>query len=199
MKPLNFIGVFGILFILSLFQLNANETNWKFDDAHTKIEFSVKHMVISDVTGIFKIFDGKVTTTSDDFNNSQIEFEIDVSSINTDNKDRDAHLKTDDFFNAEKYPKMTFKSKSFKKIKGDKYKLVGYLTIRDITKEITLDVIYNGTIKDPYGNTRAGFKLTGSLNRFDYGLKWNKAIETGGLIVGKTINITCNVEIVKQS
>ncbi|MCE1189694.1 MAG: YceI family protein, partial [Ignavibacteria bacterium] len=108
------------------------------------------------------------------------------------------HLKSEDFFSADKYPDMVFKSKSFKKAKGNKYVLVGDLTIRNKTKEIKLDVTYMGTVKDPWGNTKAGFKLLGELNRFDYDLKWNTLLETGGAVVGKTVKITGNIELQKQ-
>ncbi|PKL89552.1 MAG: polyisoprenoid-binding protein, partial [Ignavibacteriae bacterium HGW-Ignavibacteriae-2] len=130
--------------------------------------------------------------------NAKIEFTVDINSINTDNEKRDQHLKSDDFFNAEKFPKMLFKSKSLKKESGKNWKMVGDLTIRDVTKEITLDVKFNGTIKDPWGNTRAGFKLTGELDRFDYNLKWNSALETGGLVVSKEVEITANIELIQS-
>lgn len=173
------------------------QNTWSVDNAHTKIEFSVSHLVISETVGFFKAFGGSVTTTTDDFNGANIQFTVDVASINTDNEMRDNHLKSDDFFNAEKYPKMIFKSTSFKKVDGKKYKLTGMLTIRDVTKSVEFDVIYNGTVKDPYGNTKAGFKLTGSLNRFDYGLKWNTMAEAGA-VVGDMVEIKINIELAKD-
>ncbi|MBU1097931.1 MAG: YceI family protein [Bacteroidetes bacterium] len=174
------------------------QTNWTFDQAHSNVNFTVTHMIISEVDGNFRSFDGKVVSDGDNFENAKIEFNVDINSINTDNEKRDQHLKSDDFFNAEKFPKMLFKSKSLKKESGKNWKMVGDLTIRDVTKEITLDVKFNGTIKDPWGNTRAGFKLTGELDRFDYNLKWNSALETGGLVVSKEVEITANIELIQS-
>lgn len=185
------------ILIVSLGSLQA-QTKWTFDKAHSKVQFKVTHMVISEVTGQFKSYDGTVETSKDDFTDAKINFTIDVNSINTDNEQRDNHLKSDDFFNAEKYPKITFVSKSFKKVGDKKYKLVGDLTIRNITKQVELDVVYNGTVKDPWGNTRAGFKVTGQVNRFDFGLKWNALLELGGAVVGETVDIIIDVEIVKS-
>lgn len=173
------------------------QSTWSVDNAHTKIEFSVSHLVISETVGFFKTFGGTVSTTTDDFNGANIQFTVDVASINTDNEMRDNHLKSDDFFNAEKFPKMTFKSTSFKKVEGKKYKLTGQLTIRDITKTVEFDVVYNGTVKDPYGNTKAGFKLVGAINRFDYGLKWNTMAEAGA-VVGDMVEIKINIELAKD-
>lgn len=173
------------------------QTNWKFDKSHTKVQFTVSHLVITDVTGQFKNFDGQITASKGDFSDAQVNFTVDIASIDTDNDQRDNHLKSDDFFNAEKFPKMTFIGKSMKKVGENKYKLTGDLTIRDVTKEITLDVKYNGTVKDPWGNTKAGFKVEGELNRFDYNLKWNALMEAGGAVVGKTVYITIDIELNK--
>ncbi len=175
------------------------QTKWSFDKAHSKISFNVEHLVISEVTGQFGNFDGKVSSSSEDFAGSNIEFTIDVGSIDTDNERRDGHLKSDDFFNAEKYPKITFKGKSLEKVEGKMYKLKGDLTIRDVTKEVVLDVKYGGTVTDPRGNVKAGFKITGSVNRFDYNLKWNAAMESGGLVVGENVEIVGNIELKKES
>lgn len=174
------------------------QTKWTFDKAHSKVQFKVTHMVISEVTGQFKSFDGSVETSKDDFTDAKINFTIDVNSIDTDNDQRDTHLKSDDFFNAEKYPQITFVSKSFKKVGDKKYKLIGDLTIRNITKQVELDVIHNGTVKDPWGNTRAGFKVSGKVNRFDFGLKWNALLELGGAVVGENVDIIIDVEILKS-
>lgn len=184
-------------FIFAFGMVKAN-TKWIIDKAHTKVQFSVTHLVISEVTGSFKNFDATIETPGDDFSNAQVNFSVDINSIFTEDEQRDNHLKSDDFFNAEKYPKMTFKGTSMKQISDKKYKLIGDLTIRDITKQIELDVVYNGTVKDPWGNTKAGFKITGKLNRFDYGLKWNALIETGGAVVGKEVELTINLELQKQ-
>jgi len=185
-----------LLIIIAGF-INA-QTKWTFDKSHSKVQFKVTHMVISEVTGQFKSYDGTVETSKDDFTDAKINFTIDVNSIDTDNQQRDTHLKSDDFFNAEKFPKINFVSKSFKKVGDKKYKLVGDLTIRNITKQVELDVVYNGTVKDPWGNIRAGFKVTGQVNRFDYGLKWNALLELGGAVVGENVDIIIDVELIKS-
>ena len=173
------------------------QTNWTMDFFYSKIEFTVTHLMISEVTGKFKIYEGKVTSTKEDFTDSKIKFTAEVNSINTDDEKRDGHLKSDDFFNVEKYPKITFKSKTFKKVDAKNYKLSGDLTIRDVTKPVDFDVVYNGIIKDPWGNTKAGFKLTGNINRMDYGLKWNAAVEAGGVVVSEKVHIKCDIELLK--
>jgi len=175
----------------------AQTTEWTFDHAHSSIEFSIDHMVISEVTGKFTEFDGKVTSTSNDFENAQIEFFIEAKSINTDNEDRDNHLRDADFFDVAKFPQIVFKSTSFNKIDDKNYILSGQLTMHGVTKEVTFDVKYGGTVIDPWGNTKAGFKLTGELNRKDYGLTWSKALETGGLVVGEEVTLTARVQLAK--
>jgi polyisoprenoid-binding protein YceI len=152
--------------------------------------------VISEVGGKFKDFDGQVKSNGDGFDGSEIQFKAFVESINTDNEQRDGHLKSDDFFNAAEYPELKFDGKLVKN--GSGYILKGEMTIRDVTKPIAFDVQYNGTVTDPWGNTKAGFKITGSVNRFDYGLKWNTLMEAGGAVVDEEINIVCNVELQKQ-
>lgn len=186
----------AFLLLAGVITLNA-QSKWSVDKAHSKVQFSVTHLIISEVTGQFKSFDANVESSKDDFTNAKIEFSADVNSITTDNEGRDKHLKSDDFFNAEKFPKITFVGKSLKKVSGKKYKLVGDFTIRDVTKQITLDVVYNGSVKDPWGNTKAGFKIKGEVNRFDYNLKWNTLMEAGGAVVGKTVSIVVDLELQK--
>ncbi len=173
----------------------AQTSEWTFDHAHSSIEFSIDHMVISEVTGKFTEFDGKVTSSSNDFENAQIEFFIEAKSINTDNEDRDNHLRDADFFDVAKFPQIVFKSTSFAKIDDKNYLLSGELTMHGVTKAVTFDVKYGGTVIDPWGNTKAGFKLTGELNRKDYGLTWSKALETGGLVVGEEVTLTARVQL----
>lgn len=185
-----------VLFLLSILALKA-QTKWSVDKAHSQVQFSVTHLIISEVTGKFNSFDANIETVKDDFSDVKIDFSADINSINTENEKRDAHLKSDDFFNAEKYPKMTFKATSMKKVSNNKFKLTGDLTIRDVTKKITLDVTYNGTVKDPWGNTKAGFKISGELNRFDYNLKWNSLMEAGGAVVSKEVRLNINLELQK--
>lgn len=173
--------------------------NWSADVAHSNVKFSVSHMVIAEAEGNFRVFDGTIVTTGDDFEGAAVNFTVDVASINTDNEGRDGHLKSDDFFNAEAYPKMTFASTSFTKKSDSKYILAGDLTIRDITQSVSFDVRYNGTVKDPWGNTKAGFKATTEINRLDYNLKWNALTEIGSMVVGKEVTIIVNLEVALQA
>ena len=196
MKKIKFIILFGLIILTG--HSIAQTTTWKIDPVHSKIGFSVRHLIISEVEGRFKSFEGSVTTDKEDFNGSKIVFSLDARSVLTDNTRRDNDLKSANFFDAEEYPEITFKSTSFEKVEGNKYKLEGNFTIKGITNHIIMDVIYGGTIKDPWGNMRAGFKITGKINRFDYNLKWNKLLEAGGAVVGKEITITCNIEVIKQ-
>lgn len=174
------------------------QTTWMIDNSHSQVMFTVSHLVISEVTGSFKGFTGTISATKPDFTDAKIEFNVDVNTVNTDNEMRDNHLKGDDFFNAGKYPKMTFKGTGLQKVSGNKYTLSGELTIRDVTKPITLDVTYFGTTNDPWGNTKAGFKIKGKINRFDYNLKWNTLTEAGGAVVGEEVEIVCNLELAKS-
>ena len=187
--------------LLAVFLLSGSvlfgQSVWTLDKAHTEIQFNVNHLVISEVSGKFKEFDGSVRSKSDDFDGSEIEFKAMVASINTDNEQRDGHLKSDDFFNAEKYPELKFKGNLVKN--GSGYVLKGEMTIRDVTKPIAFDVDYNGTVTDPWGNVKSGFKIKGTIDRFDYGLKWNTLMEAGGAVVDNEINIVCNVELQKQA
>ena len=171
---------------------------WSVDNAHSGVKFTVSHMVISEVEGSFKTFTGSIAAAKPDFTDAQIEFSVDVASISTDNEMRDKHLKSEDFFSAEKFPKMTFKSTSFKKLSAKAYELYGNLTIRDVTKKVKFVVVYGGTAKDPYGNIKAGFKATTTIKRIEYGLKWNNLTETGGAMVGKDVTITINAEFAKE-
>lgn len=192
--------LFSSFLALLLFSSPAlAQTTWQIDKSHSNINFTVSHMVVSETAGKFKFFDGKVVAKSDDFVDSEIEFTIDASSINTEDEKRDGHLKSPDFFDVEKYPKITFKSKSFKKIDEKNYKLIGDLTMHGVTKEVALDVIYNGMAKSPSGVIKAGFKVVGKINRTDFGLKWNKTLDNGGLLVGEDVNFVCNIELDKKS
>ncbi len=172
-------------------------TIWNIDPTHSEIQFKVKHLVISTVTGYFRSFNGTIESEGDSFEGANVTFEADVDSIDTNTEDRDNHLKSDDFFNAEKYPKLKFESTSFKNISGDNYELTGNLTIRDITKEVTLDVTHGGTVQDPYGQTKAGFELSGTINRKDFDLKWNAVTEAGNVVVGDKVNLYMNVQVVE--
>ncbi len=173
-------------------------TKWVVDPSHTSVKFTVTHLTVSEVEGRFNKFNGSVESATADFNNAQISYTVDIASISTDNEMRDKHLKSDDFFNAEKYPQMAFKSTSFKKVSNGTYTLEGNLTIRDVTKKVKFAVVYGGTVTDPYGNTKAGFKATGSISRKEYGLKWNALTEMGGAVVGDKVNMILNLEFAKQ-
>ena len=170
---------------------------WKIDPAHTEIKFKARHLVVSTVTGWFKKFDATVEADKPDFSDAKISFEADAESITTNIEQRDAHLKSADFFDATNYPKITFVSKSVKKKNDEDYEVIGDMTIRGTTKEIKLNVVYNGTVKGIDGSEVAGFEVTGRLNRFDFGLHWNALTEAGGIIVGDEIKLDINAELVK--
>jgi polyisoprenoid-binding protein YceI len=174
------------------------QSKWTIDASHSNVKFSVSHLVISEVEGLFKKFDGTIDAPGKDFDKGTVEFSVDVNSVFTDNEMRDGHLKGDDFFNAEKYPKMTFKSTSFKKLSGNNYEMKGNLTIRDVTKPVTFKVTHGGTMVDPWGNTKAGFKTSTKISRTAYGLKWSKVTEAGGAVVGDEVTIMLNLEFGKN-
>ena len=172
---------------------------YKIDAAHSEIGFKVKHLVISTVSGNFSKFDATMEAEKSDFSDASISFEADVDSISTKSEQRDGHLKSDDFFNAEKYPKLTFKSTSIEKKDDNEYILHGDLTIRDVTKNIALKVEHGGSVLDPWGQTREGFELTGKISRKEFGLKWNALTEAGGAVVSDDVRLLINVEMVKQA
>jgi len=185
--------ILSIIFLFGISIASLAQTSWEIDKVHSAVKFGVTHLVISTVEGNFKDFNASISTKADG-SLDKINADIKTSSVNTENEQRDNHLKSDDFFSASKFPDMLFVSKSIKKIGKDNYKVTGDLTIRGVTKSIILDVKNNGTIKDPWGNTRSGWMASGKINRFDFGLAWNKAIEAGGFVVGKEVTITINAE-----
>jgi polyisoprenoid-binding protein YceI len=187
-----------VLIALSVLTLSAQIT-WNADKAHSKVNFSVTHMVISEVTGTFRDFDVTLVAAKDDFSDAKIDATIKTASISTDNEGRDNHLKSDDFFNAEKFPDMKFKSTKIERTGDKTFNVAGDLTIRDITKPVVLAMKYNGQVTDARGNTKAGFKATTTIDRFEFGTKWNKVIEAGSLVVGKNVDITLLLEFNKQS
>jgi polyisoprenoid-binding protein YceI len=176
----------------------ATLTKWVLDPMHSEVQFKVKHLVISTVTGFFKSFEGSLETENEDFTGANITFSLDVNSIDTNQDQRDGHLKSADFFDAEKYPKISFKSTSFTK-DGDDYKLVGDLTIKDVTKPVTLTVEHGGIAGDFYGNTKAGFEITGKINRKEFGLTWDGVTVAGSIVVGEDIKLIINVQFAKQA
>jgi len=171
-----------------------NKTIWTIDNTHSEIAFKVKHMMISTVTGHFENFQATIETEDDSFNNASIEFSAKTDSINTNNKDRDTHLKSDDFFNAEKFPELKFVSKSFN---GEQ--LIGNLTIRDVTQEVVLEVTFNGIAVDSYGQTKAGFEIKGEIKRKDYNLTWNAVTETGSIVVSDKVKLAIDAQFIKQA
>lgn len=172
-------------------------TKWALDASHSELGFKIKHLMISNVSGRFNNFDVTGETTSDDFSNADITATIDVASIFTNNEQRDGHLRTGDFFEIEKYPNITFKSTSVKK-DGDGLELTGDLTMKDVTKPVTLKVEFSGITKDPYGNIKAGFSFAGKLNRKDWGINFNAALETGGVMLGEEVKYEGEIQLVKS-
>ena len=175
------------------------KTKWIIDPAHSEIQFKVKHLMITTVTGYFRKYELSVETEEDDFTKaSSIQFTADADSIDTANSQRDTHLKSDDFFNAQKFNQIKFIGKTFSK-NGDAYELTGDLTIRDITKPLTLEVEYGGIVTDPYGQTKAGFTVTGKIKRKEFNLTWDAVTEAGQVVVSNEIKINCEIQLVKQA
>ena len=164
------------------------------DPAHTRMQFKVKHLMISNVMGSFKEFEGKASMIENDFTTTKVNVTIKTASIDTEAPDRDAHLKSPDFFDAEKYPDIIFEGTGMTMKDEENYELKGNLTIKDVTKSITLSVEYGGLMNDPWGNKKAGFSVTGEINRKDWGMEWNAALEAGGVLVGDKVKILCDVE-----
>ena len=177
----------------------ATLTKWSIDPMHSEVQFKVKHLVISTVSGFFKSFEGSVETDGEDFDGATIDFSIDINSIDTNQSQRDEHLKSPEFFDAATYPHIKFKSTSFKKIDDDEYALKGDLTIKGVTKPVSLDVEFGGSTADFYGNTKAGFEITGKINRKEFGLTWDGVTEAGSVVVGEDIKLTINAQLTKQA
>jgi polyisoprenoid-binding protein YceI len=183
--------------------ISGAQVNWKIDGSHSKVGFSVTHLMVSETEGKFRVYEGKASSRSEtDFTDAAIEFSADVNSINTDDEKRDAHLKGADFFDAEKNPKISFKSVTMKpdtKKGKTVYNLEGDLTMKGVTKRVKLTAIgASKAVKDPWGNTKYGFKVTGLINRKDFGLNWNAALESGGVVVSEEVKLDINVELNKS-
>jgi len=174
------------------------KTKWAIDPTHSEILFKVKHLMITNVKGEFRKFNAEVISDGDDFSDALINLTIDASSVFTNNDDRDNHLKSADFFDAATYPEITFTGKNMTKTDDETYELTGLLTIKGVSKEVTLDVEFGGINKDPWGNKKAGFSLSGKFNRKDWGLNWNAALETGGVLVSDEVRMTADVQFVMQ-
>jgi polyisoprenoid-binding protein YceI len=171
-------------------------STWKIDPAHTQVEFAVKHMMITTVKGRFSDVTGEIVLDETNFRNSKVTIEVNVASIDTRETQRDTHLRSADFFDVEKYPKLTFRSTNIEQTL-EEFKLTGDLTIHGVTRPVTLDVTHEGRGKDPWGGERIGFAATGKIKRSDFGLTWNAALETGGFLVGDDVKIALDVEAVK--
>lgn len=176
-------------------------TTWQIDPAHSSVEFAVKHMMFTTVRGRFNSLRGTITVDEDAPENSSVEVEIDAASIDTGVEDRDNHLRSEDFLAVQQYPTITFRSKRVEgafRQEGSRFRVIGDLTIRDTTMEVELDATFEGTGKDPWGGERAGFRATTEIDRRDWGLRWNQALETGGILVGHEIRIELDVQAVKE-
>jgi polyisoprenoid-binding protein YceI len=185
-----FLGTQGLLSTQTL----AQGGKWTLDKVHSNVKFTVTHMTVSEVDGSFKVFDGSMEHTKADFSDAKVNFTIDVNSINTDNENRDNHLRGDDFFSVAQHPKISFVGTSMKPLGGNKYQLSGNMTVKDVTKPVTWEVTYGGVVNTQRGK-KAGFKARTTINRFDYNLKWNRAVEAGGLVVGENVDIVVNIEL----
>jgi polyisoprenoid-binding protein YceI len=202
MKHFKLTLVSFVSLVMLAFTAYAATMKWGLDKNHSNVSFLVEHMEISEVTGEFEKYEASIKTNGqDNFESAEVMVEIDASSVNTDNKKRDKHLRGEDFFNVKKYPKITFKADGMDKMGktedgNTKYKLAGKLTMHGKTRKETFTAIHNGTVKDPFSKKpKAGWEIRGTVNRYDYGLKWDKTTEAGNLIVGKKVDIVCDIEI----
>ena len=173
-------------------------TKWSYDASHAKVGFRISHFGISETEGKFTKFDGIVLSNNPDFSDANIDFTIDVDSINTEDAQRDQHLKSPDFFDASQFPVIHFKSKALSTVSENNYKLKGDLSMHGVIREVTLDAVYNGTVVDPFNNTKAGFKISGAIDRTKFGLTWNGLLAAGGLLVGNDVKLDINIELLKQ-
>ena len=172
---------------------------WNLDAAHSGINFSIRHLVVAKVRGRFATFSGTLELDPQDLTRSRVEATIEAASIDTGVQQRDDHLRSADFFDAATYPELRFRSKHIHKVSSDRYRLTGELTIRDVTREVALDVEYGGQAKDPWGNERVAFTAKTAIDRKDFGLSWNQALETGGVLVGERVDIELEVQAVKAA
>jgi polyisoprenoid-binding protein YceI len=176
------------------------KVKWALDPTHAEIQFKIRHLMISNVTGQFTKFDVSAETEEEDFLTAKISLSVDVDSVTTGNEQRDGHLKSPDFFDAAKFPQIKFVATKYESVDDDgSYELYGDLTIRDITKKIKLDVEFGGIVKDPWGNTRAGFGINGKVNRKEFGLQWHAVTEAGGVVVSDDVRIHCAIELIRQA
>lgn len=174
-------------------------TTWVIDPSHSEVQFKVKHLMVSTVTGSFGQYEGQLVMAGDDFEDAQISFSAEISSISTNQEQRDTHLKSADFFDADQFPQLTFTSTGMKKTGDDTYALTGDLTLHGVTKPVTLKAEYGGQMEDFYGQTKAGFELTGVIKRKEYGLNWDAVTEAGGVVVSDDVRLIMNIQVIKQA
>ena len=174
--------------------------NWVIDPMHSEVQFKIRHLMITNVTGSFDLFQVNVTTEEENFMKAKVDVPVEAGSISTGNEQRDTHLKSADFFDVEKFPQIKFTATKYENVDNDgSYDLYGDLTIRDVTKNIKLGVEFGGVVKDPYGNTKAGFTISGKINRKDFGLVWNAVTEAGGVVVSDEVRIACEIQLIEQA
>lgn len=178
--------------------LQAQNTEWNLDKSHSTIGFAIDHLMISETTGKFEDYTLNVKSDNSDFTDAKFSFEAKVKSVNTNDAKRDEHLRSTDFFNADKYPTILFVGKKFQKVSGNKYIVVGELTMHGITKTVNLNAKFGGVVKDPWGGTRTGVSITGELDRYEFDLKYNAALEAGGLAIGQKVRLNISVELIKK-
>ncbi len=173
---------------------------WALDPTHSEVQFKIKHLMITNVTGSFNIFTVSAQSEDEDFTKAKVSFTADVNSISTNNEQRDAHLKSADFFDAEKFPQIKFVATKSENVDSDgSYELYGDLTIRDVTKNVKLSVEFGGVVKDSWGNTKAGFTINGKINRKDFGLTWNAVTEAGGVMVSEEVRLSAEIQLIEQA
>jgi polyisoprenoid-binding protein YceI len=174
--------------------------NWALDPTHSEVEFKVRHLMISNVTGQFTKFNLEAQTEGEDFTTAKVKFTAEAGSVDTGNEQRDQHLRTGDFFEVEKFPTITFIPTKYVSVDNDgSYEISGNLTIRDVTKPVTMEIEFGGIVKDPWGNTRAGFTVTGKINRKEFGLQWHAVTETGGIMLSDEVRLHANFELIKKA
>lgn len=174
------------------------KTTWSIDPDHSKVEFSITHMLVSQITGYFRNLEGKVITYGNDFTDSKAEIILDAASIDTNNQSRDAHLVSNEFLDAPRFPSISFHSTSIKKVKENVFEAEGELSLHGVTKPVIFQLVYNGKVVDQFGNTRAGIRISGKINRREFGINWNAHLDEGGLVAGETVEIYGNVELLSK-
>ncbi len=179
---------------------NAQKEKWVIDPVHSEMDFKIRHLMITNVKGSFKEFDASIYTTGNDFATAEIDCWINTASVDTGNAERDVHVKSADFFDVEKFPQISFTADTYEKVDGDgSFELWGELTIKGITKKIKLDVEFGGVMTDPWGNEKAGFTINGKIHRKDFGLNWNTALETGGVLVSDEVKLNCEIQLKRSA